>query len=233
MRLISAWLFCAAGDKAAAVEAYSYARHLGEALYTQGIYPAVFEEADSTLSLLLPYRMLFFPMPEAAGSSQVSTVVSYLRRGGKAAVFYTLPPPLAVQMGFPSGKFTRAAQTPGGLAAVLPDQRRLPGVGPFRQQSAAFVAVNPAAFPLSAVAAWVDSSSASTGWPPLWSQPRILDDARLLAPDPTAGSRVMAAPADRIVPEADRQPLPRCCDEPKSRMPLPRPVNARMPPPWR
>jgi len=70
-------------------------------------------------------------------------VVSYLRRGGKAAVFYTLPPPLAVQMGFPSGKFTRAAQTPGGLAAVLPDQRRLPGVGPFRQQSAAFVAVNP------------------------------------------------------------------------------------------
>jgi len=195
-------------DKAAAAESYSYARHLGEALYEQGIYPAVFEEADSTLSLLLPYRMLFFPTPEAAGSPQVSTVVSYLRRGGKAAVFYTLPPPLTVQMGFPSGKFARAAQTPGGLAAVQPDQGRLPGAAPFRQQSTAFVAVNPAAFPSSlAVAAWwLDSSGAATGWP------AIVESAQgfwmthvYLHQDPRAGSRVMAALADRIVPEADRQ----------------------------
>lgn len=194
--------------RAAAAAAYPYARHLGEALFAQGIYPAVFEEADSALSLLVPYRFVYVPAPDAAGSPQVGAVISYLRRGGHAAVFHTLPPPLAGQMGFPSGKFTRAAQVPGGLAAVLPDQRRLPGAGPFRQQSSAFVAVNPGAIPssLAATAWWMDSSGASTGWP------AILESAQgfwmthvYLHQDPASGSRVMAALAGRFLPEVGRQ----------------------------
>lgn len=205
---LSVALLRSGGTAAAASAAYVHARHLGDALFSRGMYPAVFEEADSALSLLLPYRFVYVPMVESGGPSQVSTLVSYLRRGGHAAVFHTLPPPLAGQMGFPSGKFARASQVPGGLGAVLPEQRRLPGAPSFRQHSTAFVAVNPSSIPssLATAAWWGNGSGASTGWPALLESSQGFWMTHVyLHQDPEAGSRVMAALAERHLPEAGRQ----------------------------
>lgn len=182
-------------------EAYRYARAIGNALNDYGLRPAVIEQPDTTYLNLKPYSFLYYPLPAAASEAQLSTVASYLRRGGKAAVFHTLHPILQQPMGMPVGKFTSASTLPAPLAGLQMLPNALQHARNFQQNSSSFIAVNPVRPPLSTVAVWQDTAGNATPWPAIIESPAGFWMTHVfLNRDPENAPATVAAMAVKYIP---------------------------------
>lgn len=183
-------------------ESYTYASHLGNCLQLGGIFPAVIEDADSSAQIFLPYQLLLLPYPSGASSHQLEAVQNYIRQGGHAGLFHSLPPPLAARMNFPLGKFTRSAELKSQPVSVVPNSHLLPEGEKFRQQSSAFLAVRPVPPTLRVTAWWHDSEGKSIGYPAIvenstgfWMTHVFLNQ------DPLPASRTLLAQISRFAAE--------------------------------
>ena len=142
-------------------EALRYSQHLGESLVRGGIYPAVVDEADLTLSALRQSRCVLLPAGENLGENGVNTLCTFLRQGGRIGAFYALPPRLATVMQLPAGKF-RKAESLGGISGLCTQ-----GGASFRQSCPAILAVGTGSEGgiLKSRAWWMDAAGRKTSWP--------------------------------------------------------------------
>lgn len=152
-------------------EAYTYASHLNKALVLSGLHPAVIEEADSHYLTLKPYSFVYIPFPEKASIAQLTQLAAFIKRGGKAAAFHTLPPILQQQMLFPNGRFVQAHNLTGPLEGVHMQRYALPMARNFMQDSTGFVAVQQVLPPLKIAAVWKQANGQTTQWPAIIESP--------------------------------------------------------------
>ncbi len=180
-------------------EAMQYARHIGNSLSRLGLFPTVIDEADCVPSRLKASPFAFFAYPTAAPAAQIDAMLNYMRLGGKICAFHSLPKPLATFMQLPQGQFLKGAQLPIQPGGILPTAQ-LPLAKGFRQQSSAFLQINPTG--LHPVAWWAESSGKATPYPAIvetrhgfWMTHVYLNQ------DPMNGAATLAAMAARHVPE--------------------------------
>ncbi len=141
-------------------EALRYSQNLGESLVRGGLYPAVVDEADLTLSALRQIRCVLLPAGEHLGENGVNTLCAFLRQGGRMGAFYLLPPRLANVMQLPAGKFQKA-ESLGGISGLCTQ-----GGASFRQSCPAILAVGVGKEGgLKSRAWWMDAAGRKTPWP--------------------------------------------------------------------
>ena len=161
------------GDSAKSFKEHlKYPRMLAEALCKNGLFPAVFEEADQATSTLASYKLLLLPSGDGLTSQQIQTLSWYIRQGGKIAAFYTVPSMLAEQLDIPSGKFQRTSELSQGIVGVLPDSNYLPNARPFQQGSGCFLAVSRLPVTSHVAAWWMNSQGKPTSNPAVIESPK-------------------------------------------------------------
>ncbi|MBP5638995.1 MAG: family 10 glycosylhydrolase [Victivallales bacterium] len=178
-------------------EAYKYADHLSNALTRHGVLPAVIEQEDTTYLNLRPYSFVYLPHPAAANPNQLANLASFIRRGGKAAVFHALPPILQQAMGFPTGKYTSTKD----LATVKFLPYTLPYTRNYRLSAESFIKVDSVLPPQKTVAVWENTHGNMTNWPAIIeSSAGFWVTHAFLNKDPDNTPATMAAFAAKHIP---------------------------------
>lgn len=151
--------------------AHRYAQSLADALLLAGIRPAVLEETDTTYLNLRPYAFVFMPAPAEASPEQCDAIASFIRRGGKAAVFHSLPPIIQQAMAMPAGRFMQTATANIAFSGVQMQRYALPSARNFLQPSTAFIAIQRVMLPLKTLAWWQDTAGQPTQYPAIIESP--------------------------------------------------------------
>ncbi len=148
--------------------AWTYARHLSDALVSGGVIPAVIDEPDVTFANLKGFQCVLLPAAEHCDRGTVGALSRYVRNGGRIFGFYALPPALSAAMGLPAGRYRRSADLGVTLAGIgTPFGTR------FRQNSAAFMEVTPPAgnTDLKIRAWWHDATGRRLKYPAILQSP--------------------------------------------------------------
>lgn len=148
-------------------EALRHGQHLGESLARGGLFPAVVDEPDLTLSALRQIQCALLPSGEGLGENGVDTLCAFLRQGGRLGAFYALPPRLANVMQLPAGKFRKGGSLGRAITGLATN-----GGASFRQGCPAILAVDaPASEHLKPRAWWVDATGQKTPFPAILQCP--------------------------------------------------------------
>jgi len=141
-----------------------YARHLGNALVSGGVLPAVVDESDASLEVLRNYKCVLLPSAEALMPHTQKALAEYLKQGGRCGAFYTLPTSLGTAMAMPGGKFHK--ESFGGLTTT--------GGGSFAQRSTVCIAVDSSKLPAGCKvrAWWNDTAGRRSACPAIISSGR-------------------------------------------------------------
>ena len=181
--------------------AHRYAQALGDALLLAGVRPAVLEETDTTYLNLRPYDFVFLPAPAEASPDQCAAIASFIRRGGKAAVFHSLPPIIQQAMAMPAGRFMQTATANVTFAGVQMQRHALPAARSFLQPSTAFIAIQRVMYPLRTLAWWQDAAGQPTAYPAIIESPNgFWMTHAYLGKDNLNASATFAAMAAKFLP---------------------------------
>ena len=186
-------------------EALRHARNLSSALVMAGLYPAVIEECDMSFTILRPYRFLLVPSIDSISPEQRDTIMQFMRAGGKVGLFYSLPPPLAAELGVPVGKYTNASSVQGALGQIVPDEKLFSGCKPVRQLSGCFIALEKLPSTCTVAAWWGNCTGQVTRWPAVVKTSRGFWMTHVyMNQDPLNGGRLFTELIGSYMPEAQQ-----------------------------
>lgn len=182
--------------------AHRQARALSLALNAVGVRPALLEEDDTTYLNLRPYDFVYMPSPAQASPEQCTTIANFVQRGGKAAVFHSLPPIIQQAMAFPAGRYMQTSTANISIGGVQMQRQALHAARNFVQNSTSFIAIPKVMFPLKTIAWWQTTSGETTLYPAIIESPHgfWMTHSYLGKDDDNAGP-TLAAMACRHLPK--------------------------------
>ncbi|MBI5689710.1 MAG: family 10 glycosylhydrolase [Verrucomicrobia bacterium] len=191
----------AKGGAARAAEQFLTA--VTEGFESQGIGCATPGEAGLTAAQVRGARLVVLPHNPALPAGAVAALREYLRGGGKLLAFYQLPRELAEAIGITTGRLVRAADQPGGFAAIRVNRDALPGAPErVRQRSWNVVEARPAGAEGRVVAEWLGADERETGKAAiLLTRNGAFMTHVLLNEDRANQQRLLLAMAGALVPE--------------------------------
>ncbi len=153
------------GNAQAARESQRNARNIANALLSQGLCPAVIEEDDMAFTVLRPYKLLIVPHCDSFSPSGRELIIQYLRSGGHAGFFHSMPATIAAVTGTPVGKFKKAADVPGAIGGITLERSVFGACTAVNQASAAFIALENLPPSNKIIAWWHTAAGKKTNWP--------------------------------------------------------------------
>ncbi len=184
-----------AGLPAAEIKAaVRHAADIDRLLADHGIGATLVDEPDVDGAMLAGAPAVILPYNPAATNTLAATLASYLERGGHITGFYTLPERLQAATGIRKTAYRRAADIPGGLAAIRPAGDILPGA-PARVEQRSWNLNVFAPEPSARVAAtWLNDAGQDTGCPAVLVSRRAAWMSHvLLNTDDDQGGRLLLA----------------------------------------
>jgi uncharacterized lipoprotein YddW (UPF0748 family) len=142
----------------------AFLRHIVDGLEAHGIGCATPGEEGLTAAQLRGARLVVLPHNPALPGPAAAALIEYLRGGGKLLACYALPRDLRAAVGIEIGRLLKAADRPGGFAAIRATEGALPGAPALvRQKSWNVVEARPGGPGGRIAAEWLDESGRPTG----------------------------------------------------------------------
>ena len=155
------------GNVQKARESMRNAANIANALFSVGLNPAIIDEDDMAFTVLRPYKLLIIPQCNSFASSGRELIMQYLRAGGHAGFFHSMPATIAALTGTPVGKFKKAAEVPGAIGGITLDKNIFGSCTTLNQASTAFIALENLPPSNKVIGWWHTADGKRTQWPAL------------------------------------------------------------------
>ena len=160
-------------------------------------------DLELTAAHLRGAKLVVLPHNPTLPAGAAAALREYLRDGGRLLAFYELPSELRALVGIATGRLLRAADQPGGFAAIRVVAEALPGAPALvKQRSWNVHEARPVGPGGRVVAEWLDDQGRSTGHAAVVATPNCLLMTHVLLNDDRANQqRLLLAMAGALVPD--------------------------------
>ena len=180
-----------------------FAAAVTEGFEAHGIGCATPGDLDLTAAHLRGAKLVVLPYNPSLPPGAAGVIRDYLRAGGRLLVFYELPRELRESVPIETGRLLKAADRPGGFAALRVVDGALPGAPALvKQRSWNIHEARPTGASGRVLAEWLDADGRPTGQAAIVATPNCLLMTHVLLNDDRPNQqRLLVAMAGSLVPE--------------------------------